>query len=665
VTAAGFTTALFAWNPMISPGGTPVRWDTSTAITWNPDGGPLGKLSNVAATQMVADEFMKWESVPTSAISYTQGSQITDPTSGQPTDVTSANYNDVINANNGENPIIYDNDRDIFEFLGYPSGVVGFAGILRISGSEITKGYAVLQGDWFDDEPQGTAPSDPGEMSESTFRGMMVHEFGHFNNMGHSSVNHEVDALPGCPAPTSTHIETMSPWLTSGSLTLHHDEEAGISELYPAASWSTDYATVRGKLYDRTGVTDTIDGANVILRPDPNSSSCDDQYNLAQGMQSGVSPNENGGAGSYSFAGLTAGAGYCLLATTINDGGSYPLTPPSSLGGPDDFYNGASEDWFGPPDDPAAASIVTAPAAGNTLGGIDIKVNNAGNPGEVGDGLRLVPISGPTDPEDMIFDDNDVDSASAYGGTAQAAWINRFTPDPGGLPLQIERIDIMFWHSTVAPGRSIRLLVYHDPTGSGDPANATLVYTEDVTVQHSSTSTFNEYTLAVPFQVDAGEFYVGAYDLVADSTSTYIMSADLDTHSGRSYKQANSTAPSGFALVSDRTWMVRARVSQIAPEGSVRLTWNDACNIVQVPDQDYAVYEGSLSSLSSSPDHQSVTCTTDRALSHSVLGAGEDRYWLVSPQIATKEGGLGTGTGGTDRSPAGPSCQTVDPDSCP
>jgi hypothetical protein len=244
---------------------------------------------------MVSDEFGKWQAVSTAVISYSQGGQIIDPNTASPTDVTSANYSDVINANNGQNPIIYDNDRDIFDLLGTPSSVVGFAGILRSSGGVITKGYAVLQGDWFDDESQGTPPSDPGEVSESGFRGMMVHEIGHFNNLGHTSVNHEVSALPGCPAPSSVHIETMSPTLTSGALTLHHDEETGISELYPAASWSSSFVTIRTRLFDRTGDPDVFEGANVILRPDPGTNSCDDQYNFSQAMQSGVSPNENGG----------------------------------------------------------------------------------------------------------------------------------------------------------------------------------------------------------------------------------------------------------------------------------------------------------------------------------------------------------------------------------
>ena len=43
------------------------------------------------------------------------------------------------------------------------------------------------------------------------------------------------------------------------------------------------------------------------------------------------------------------------------------------------------------------------------------------------------------------------------------------------LPFELQRIDVYFWHPSAPPPRDIQLLVYVDPTGSGNPANSTLV----------------------------------------------------------------------------------------------------------------------------------------------------------------------------------------------
>ena len=648
-----------AWNPLGLEAGGPWRWDTTSAVVWNPDGGPLGQLGNATANTWVADAFGNWQAVTTAVISYSQGGQIIDPNTGNPTDVTSANYNDVINADNGQNPIIYDNDRDIFDMLGTPNGVLGFAGVLRRNGATITKGWAVLQGDWYDGDT-----SDVGEVTENEFRGMMVHEFGHFSGLAHTEVNRGIAStgLPGCVPPTSVDFATMSPFNHADSQSLNEDDKVGVSVLYPTAAFQSDFAEIQGVLIDRDGVS-RFQGANMILRPD--STNCSQLYGRAQGMQSGAVPAENGGAGSYRFSGLAANSGYTVQATVIKAGGSYPIDPPASLGGPEEYFNGANEDWFDPPDDPAAKTVVTTGAAGTVVENVDLKINNAGNPARVPADLMGEALDGntPLDPVTLQLDDGSVESASAYGGTAQAAWINRFTPASEELPFQVQGIDILIWHSSVQVGRDIRLLVYVDENATGDPANATLVYTEDVQVQVVSSSTFNEYSLTSPPMVNQGEFYVGAYDLVADPPDTFIMSYDTDANAGRSFRQANSTAPVGYSLFGE-TWMIRARGATVPPAGSVRLTWSPSCNDAQVPGQDYGVYEGSLAALPASPDHAPIACSTGKKTSYTVISPGARRYWLVAPNMATREGSLGTGSGGSSRDPV-TSCQSLQPDACP
>jgi hypothetical protein len=667
VVAIGAAGDAGAWNPSLLSGGAPVRWETGLPVEWNPDGGPLGKLGNAAAILMAADALGTWEAIPAAVVGFSQGGPIVDPGTGLPVDVTSAEYAAVVGAANGQNPVIFDNDREIFSALGIPAGVVGFGGILRTSGGRITKGLLVLQGDWFDDEPAGAPPEDPGEVDEARFRGMMVHEAGHFLNLAHVSVNHELAAtgLPGCPPPSPSHIETMSPFLAADTLTPHHDDATGLSELYPSGAFLAGTASLRGRLIDRDGAT-PFDGANIVLRPA--TGDCGDLYALAQAAQSGASPAESGGAGSYDFSGLAPGGAYTVLATTIQDGAGYPIPPPASLGGPDDFHNGASEDWFDPPDDPGVAVAVAVGAGGTTVGGVDIGINNSGGPGEVpGDaasGLRIVPAGGAPQPVDLALDDGEVDTAIGFGGTAQAAWVNRFTPAPAQLPLSVERVDILFWHGSVAPGRGVRLLVYVDPNGTGDPAAATLVHAEDVAVQSLSTVAFNQFVLSAPVLVEGGDVYAGAFDLVADPDATFIVSADVDTAAGRSYLQAGGTEPPGYALQGGLTWMIRLHGTAGLPAGSVRLSWGEACNAVEVPGQDYAVYEGSLGPPGAGLDHAPIACGTGRATSLVVVPGAGSRYWLVAPLLAGREGSAGAGTGGSSREPAAP-CGAILPDACP
>ena len=42
--------AALAWNPIQRRSSAPFRWDTASAVVWNPDGGTLGKLSNAQLT---------------------------------------------------------------------------------------------------------------------------------------------------------------------------------------------------------------------------------------------------------------------------------------------------------------------------------------------------------------------------------------------------------------------------------------------------------------------------------------------------------------------------------------------------------------------------------------------------------------------------------------
>jgi hypothetical protein len=88
---------------------------------------------------------------------------------------------------------------------------------------------------------------------------------------------------------------------------------------------------------------------------------------------------------------------------------------------------------------------------------------------------------------------------------------------------------------------------------------------------------------------------------------------------------------------------------------AIALAWGASC---VAADADYAVYEGSLGSFTS---HAPRTCSTGGALSLSLVPDAGDRYYLIVPVHADREGSYGTDGTGAERSPGMGACapQTV------
>jgi hypothetical protein len=289
-------------------------------------------------------------------------------------------------------------------------------------------------------------------------------------------------------------------------------------------------------------------------------------------------------------------------------------------------------------------------------------ISTAGLPGEIGDGsgngLQLSkPAVCPT--SDLRNDDGSLNGYYGYAGTTRMAWIKRFTP--GCYPFRLTTLDLLIGHtSSISPGRPIRLLVYTDPTGSGDPGYASLVHSEDTTVQIVSGSTWNSYDLSQAVMISSGDFYIGAYDLEADEPNSNIASRD-SSREGDSWQAAESTSPDGFSVHGGATWMIRGHGGPVPP-GTIKLEWQPACNEGTSPDQDYAVYGGTLGSFL---NLNGLTCSTSRATSWLADNVQDDSFLLVVPQTAASEGSYGRDGDGLERPPASAPCLPQEIGSCP
>ena len=154
----------------------------------------------------------------------------------------------------------------------------------------------------------------------------------------------------------------------------------------------------------------------------------------------------------------------------------------------------------------------------------------------------------PQAPVTLVLDDGTMETSvglnANYRGLPLIA-INRFTPDPADFPMVLNQISIQFPDPVRAhldlTGRAIDLLVYEDPSGSGNPANANKRLQQSVTVQVADGVTFSSYPVNV--QLDGpGDVYVGfsnTYDHGGTVVYSYPFPIDQNLLNRRSWVAGN------------------------------------------------------------------------------------------------------------------------------
>jgi len=243
--------------------GEPYAWNTSAAIPYRTDDGPLSAtVSEAAARARVQAMFAVWQNVPSATISFSRAGFIP----GGDVD-TVARFNEVEgDCSNGDlSPVIYDATGEIFDEVIGDDAVIGFAGpcALSVAQGRILTGHAVMNGLYQD----GSASPIP-DLTSAEFDATFIHEFGHFAGLDHSQINVEC-ANVFCGADDLAGLPTMFPFLVSAEQgTLSIDDVAWISRLYPAAGpngFTATHGTIAGTVYFNDGES-PVQFANVVAR---------------------------------------------------------------------------------------------------------------------------------------------------------------------------------------------------------------------------------------------------------------------------------------------------------------------------------------------------------------------------------------------------------------
>lgn len=380
VLLAGLATPSFAGSPAANcQPAQPFLWAGGGAnIPFNPDQGPLGPLSNAEATALVADAFSRWADIPSASTTFASAGPL-------PEDVDIDNFFPYLFADfpDGLSAVVFDDTGEIFDLLFGPgSGVLGFAGPewVNTATCQILEGLAFLNGPAF---------ADGGEALD-----ILVHEFGHYQNLDHTAVNGQLGLGDHTgPSPNDTFpfpgavelIETMYPLYFGpgfGFSTPHKDDVTMLSTLYPAPGFAAGTGTITGRIFAPDGTT-PLTGVNVIAR-----NVADPFADAVSSVSSDLAVDFTPGApqtGVYTLRGLTPGAQYAIFVDEILEG-DFTATPLNPLPGPEEFYSGAGESSNGATDVPTASTPVTV-AAGATQSGVNVIFNSpaAGAPLPVGD----------------------------------------------------------------------------------------------------------------------------------------------------------------------------------------------------------------------------------------------------------------------------------------
>ena len=240
LTVAFASAGAFAGGPLgICAGNQPVKYPGAGTVALNYDQGDLGSRLKPAADTLVTSSVALWTNVTTATVSLTRGADLL-------VDVTLANFATYFqNFSDGLNPVIYDTDGLIVDSIfgpGAKSNVLGFAGSAW-SGCNYVEGQAVISGFL--------------AINDTTMGVVFAHEIGHLIGMDHT----QLDSAQGL---SSSNYPLMYPVAYRQVLSLHEDDAAAVTALYPDVTVNANYGTLTGT-FTTAGLVPIL-GANIFAQ---------------------------------------------------------------------------------------------------------------------------------------------------------------------------------------------------------------------------------------------------------------------------------------------------------------------------------------------------------------------------------------------------------------
>ena len=220
---------------------TPIAYAPAT-VNLNYDLGNLGSRTKAQADAIVTSAVALWTNVGTATISIGRGSDL-------PVDVTTANYLTYIGGStfgDGLNPVVYDTNGSITDLLlgvGAKNSVLGFAGSAYFLAPtcQYAEGRAVINGFI--------------SVSDTTMSVVLAHEIGHLIGLDHTQLDSVQGLFP-------SNYPLMYPIAYRATASLHDDDIAAVSALYPDATLNSVYGQISGTFVLADGVT-PVRGANL------------------------------------------------------------------------------------------------------------------------------------------------------------------------------------------------------------------------------------------------------------------------------------------------------------------------------------------------------------------------------------------------------------------
>ena len=238
-----FTVSAFAGGPLVVCYQLPTKYSGAGSVSLNYDQGILGSRTKAQADALVTEAVSLWTNVATSTVALARGADL-------PVDIAASNYATYLyDFSDGLNPVIYDSDGSIIDSIfgvGAKNSVLGFAGSAwNNNGSQCqyVEGRAVINGYI--------------SVNDTTMKVVLAHEVGHLIGLDHTQLDNSQGLVTSYPS----NYPLMYPIAYRNYASLHEDDIAAVSALYPDATLNSGYGQLTGSFVQVNGTP--IRGANI------------------------------------------------------------------------------------------------------------------------------------------------------------------------------------------------------------------------------------------------------------------------------------------------------------------------------------------------------------------------------------------------------------------